>query len=72
MFGLLAIAPLFAARINHLWHAVPLVVAVSLTYSATRHEDAGPILAGAVRVAVMMGGFMVLVLGVMHWLTHGL
>jgi hypothetical protein len=72
MTPFLLAAPLLAARVNHLWHAVPLVVVISLVYSATRHEDTGPILTGALRVAVMLGGFMAFVLGVMLWLTRGL
>ena len=65
-------APLLAARVNHLWHALPLVLAVSLVYSATRHEDAGPILSGAARVAIMLGGFMIAVLGAMLFLFRNL
>jgi hypothetical protein len=56
---------LFAARPdiwhNELWYAVPLVLAVSLVYAATRHEQMRPILAHAVRVAVWIGGFMLAV-----------
>jgi hypothetical protein len=41
-----------------MWYAVPLVLAVSLVYAATRHEQMGPILAHAVRIAAWIAGFM--------------
>jgi hypothetical protein len=53
-------AALFAARINDLWYALPLIVAVSLVYSATRHELPQPIAVGAVRMAAWISGFMVI------------
>lgn len=43
---------------NRLWFALPLIVAVSLVYGATRHELMGPILNNAFRAAVWIGGFM--------------
>lgn len=51
-------ASLVFARANQLWFALPLIVAVSLVYSATRHELPGPIAEGAVRMAAWIGGFM--------------
>lgn len=51
---------LFAARINDLWFAVPLIVVVSLVYSATRHELPQPIAVGALRMAAWIGGFMLI------------
>jgi hypothetical protein len=44
-----------------IWYALPLVVAVSLVYSATRHEQMVPILKHSVRVAIWIVGFMVVV-----------
>lgn len=41
-----------------LWYAVPLIVAVSLVYAATRHEAMQPILLHAARAAVMIVAFM--------------
>lgn len=53
------VAPvLAAAHINDLWYAVPLIVAVSVVYSATRHEAMEAILAGAVRIGAWITGFM--------------
>lgn len=51
---------LFAARLNDLWYALPLIVAVSLVYSATRHELPGPIVSGATRMAAWICGFMLI------------
>ncbi|MBI84341.1 MAG: hypothetical protein CMJ81_14170 [Planctomycetaceae bacterium] len=44
-----------------LWYALPLVVAVSLVYAATRHESMLPILQHAWRIAVWIVGFMSIV-----------
>ncbi|HET6879325.1 MAG TPA: hypothetical protein VFI31_04190 [Pirellulales bacterium] len=49
---------LFAVRVNDLWYALPLIVVVSLVYSATRHELPQPIVSGAVRMAAWICGFM--------------
>jgi hypothetical protein len=46
---------------NDLWFALPLVIAVSLVYAATRHEAMGPILRRAMRFAAWIVGFMVVV-----------
>lgn len=49
---------LLLAEINLMWYSVPLIVAISLVYSATRHEDMGPILAHSARLALMIVVFM--------------
>jgi hypothetical protein len=50
------------AEINLMWYAVPLVVAISLVYSATHHEAMRPILAHALRLGLMIVGFMVAIM----------
>jgi len=58
--------------IGRMWFSVPLLVAVSLVYSATRHECMGPILVHAVRFAAWIVGFMAIILVllmVLAWLT---
>ncbi|MEX0977208.1 MAG: hypothetical protein WDZ48_00055 [Pirellulales bacterium] len=58
------------AEINLMWYAVPLVVAISLVYSATHHEALRPILAHALRLGLMIVGFMVaimLLLALISW-----
>ena len=47
------------------WFALPLIAAVSFVYAATRHEDVSDILRHALRVAVWITGFMILVFGVL-------
>jgi len=53
---------------SDLWYAVPLIIAVSLVYSATRHEQMRPILHHAVRTAVWIVGFMAVVFAIL-WLV---
>jgi len=53
-----------------LWYALPLIIAVSLVYAATRHERMRPILLHAGRVALWIVGFMAVVfvvLGLISW-----
>jgi hypothetical protein len=54
--------------INDMWYAMPLIVAASLVYAATRHEQMGPILAHAVRFGVWVTSFMA-VFFVLLWLV---
>ena len=64
MFGELALF----AEILRMWYAVPLILAVSLVYGATRHELPKPILEHAVRFAIWIITFMI-VLFVVIWLV---
>jgi len=48
-----------------LWYALPLVIAVSLVYAATRHEQMRPILAHAARVGLWIIGFMAVIFAVL-------
>jgi hypothetical protein len=62
---LLAIGP------GHLMHILPLLVSVSLVYSATRCESTEEIMRGAWKSAVTFGGFLVgifVVLALLSWL----
>lgn len=47
------------AQVNDMWYALPLIIAVSLVYAATRHEEMVPILSHAGRLALWIVGFMV-------------
>lgn len=51
------------------WYALPLVIAVSLVYAATRHEAMGPVLHHAVRVGAYIVGFMFMVFAVLWFLS---
>ncbi len=44
-----------------LWYALPLIVAVSLVYAATRHEAPGPILRHALRAGAWILSFMAII-----------
>ncbi len=54
---------------SQFWYALPLVVAVSLVYGATRHEYMVPILQHAARAAVWIVGFMTVIFGVLVLLS---
>lgn len=49
---------LFALHLLQLWHLLPLIVAVSLVYGATRHELRRPILEHAARFGGWVLGFI--------------
>jgi hypothetical protein len=55
LFGALVAASLAAPQ---LWYLLPLLVAVSLVYGATRHELPGQIMNHAVRTAGWMLSFI--------------
>jgi len=48
--------------VYHFWYALPLVVAVSLVYAATRHEAVGPIFKHAAGCGAWIVGMMVVAL----------
>lgn len=55
---------------NKLWHLFPLLVAISLVYGATRHEDIKPIMLQAYRTAAWLFGFLAIIFAVfaiMSW-----
>jgi hypothetical protein len=56
------------AEVNLMWYSVPLIVAISLVYSATRHEAMAPIVSHAVRLGLMIAGFMAVIMGLL-WLV---
>jgi len=55
--------------INMMWYAVPLVVVISLVYSATRHEAMNAILTHAARLGVMIAGFMAVIMVVLAFIA---
>jgi hypothetical protein len=42
----------------NIWYSLPAIIAISLVYSATRHEAIFPILHHALRTALWIAGFM--------------
>ena len=63
---------LLLATISQFWYSAPLIIVVSLVYSATRHELMQPILSHAARTAVWITGFMVVVFLLLSLLSWGL
>lgn len=60
-----AVPVVMAVLLGRLGYSLPLVVAISLVYAATRHEATRPILEHAARFAFWVLAFMVLVYLVM-------
>jgi hypothetical protein len=54
---------------NRMWYSLPLVVVISLVYSATRHEAMRPILEHALRFGLWVLAFMFIVFVVLTLLT---
>ena len=51
-----------AVELYHVWYALPLVVAVSLVYAATRHEAMAPIVKHAMGCGAWILGLMAVVM----------
>lgn len=65
---------LFAAgtgSVHRLWFLIPLIVVVSLVYSASRYESPRRILSKALRLSLTVVGFMTAVLAVLVVLSYG-
>jgi hypothetical protein len=63
--------PLLAALpFGQLWYYLPLLVAISLVYGATRHELPGAILRHAWHTAVWMTSFIGLIFLIILALTY--
>jgi hypothetical protein len=68
MFNLLLAAQLSLWTVD-LWYAIPAIIAVSLVYAATRHEQMRSILYHAGRVAIWITGFMVAISVVIQFVS---
>jgi hypothetical protein len=55
--------------VSDLWFAVPLVVAISLVYSATRHERMPAILDAAARFGGLVCLFMGIAFAIIYYLS---
>ena len=58
--------------IGRTWFLLPLIVIVSLVYSASRYEGPGKIIRRAGRLFVQIAGFMAVVLALLAFLSMGL
>ncbi len=56
---------LLGASTGFIWHAIPIIAAISLVYGATRHELMGPILYSAYRTAVWILGFVAVIVAIL-------
>ncbi len=66
---------LFAAGalpLNRFWFLLPLIVVVSLVYSASRYETPARILGRTGKLCLQITGFMAVVLAVLALLSMGL
>lgn len=63
---------LLAQNENILWYVLPLAVAISLVYSASRYEEAESIIARAVKLFFQITVFMTCILGVLWALSYRL
>lgn len=58
-------ATLFGESSFLLWHAIPIVIAISLVYGATRHELMGHIIYSAYRTALWILGFVAVIAAIL-------
>ena len=58
--------------LSRLWFLFPLIVIVSLVYSASRYESPERIFRRAGRLCLQITGFMAVVLVILAWLSAGL
>lgn len=61
-----------AGALGRLWFLLPLIIIVSLVYSASRYESPQRIVSRASRYSVQIAAFMAVVLGLLAWLSAGL
>jgi hypothetical protein len=55
--------------VAQIWHLVPLMIAVSLVYGATRFERWRDILEHSTRFAVWIFGFLAVFSGILLWMS---
>lgn len=59
-------------RILDVWYALPLIVSISLVYSATRHERMEDILPRAARMAFWIIFFLSILFVILYWVANRL
>jgi hypothetical protein len=59
------VSGMLAASTGYLWHAIPIIAAISLVYGATRHELLGPIFYSAYRTAVWIVTFVAVIVAIL-------
>jgi hypothetical protein len=58
--------------IHRTWFAIPLIVVISLVYSASRYESPPRILRRALRLGLTITGFMAAVFAILVVFSYGL
>ena len=61
-----------AGGASRLWFLIPLIVMISLVYSASRYEAPERIIRRAGKLFLQIFGFMAVVLALLAWLSAGL
>ncbi len=56
---------LLGSSTGYLWHAIPIIVGISLVYAATRHEPMSAILYSSYRTAQWIVSFIAVVVAVL-------
>lgn len=64
--------PCLATAIADIWFALPLIVAISLVYAATRHEEMPTILLRAARVFGWITAFMAVAFALLMFISSRL
>ncbi len=72
MFPLLPIAAASHWTEIQLLYAIPLVIAISFVYGATRHENIGPIIDNSFRALIWILGFMGMIFVVLWFISRSL
>ena len=55
-----------------LMYCIPLIIAISVVYGATRHEFLAEITFHAIRAAIWVIGFMLVIFALVWWASRGL
>jgi hypothetical protein len=61
-----------AGGLGRSWYAIPLIVVISLVYSASRHESPELIVRRSLRLALTITSFMFAVLLVLLFMSRGM
>jgi hypothetical protein len=72
MFASLLLAQAPLAPVNATWYLLPLAMAISLVYSASRYELPERILGRAIRLFLQIVGFMGAAFLILWVLTYGI
>ncbi len=55
------------AQVPRLYYVIPLIIAVSFVYGATRHEELREILGQSLRSVVWISGFLGVIMALFWW-----